>query len=97
MNGSYPYHLKQRILGDRGHLSNKSCANYMSKFIGENTKGVILIHLSEENNRKEIAYDTFTSTIKDNNKQVEKINQWTIARLTVTSHGHVNCIGRPLS
>lgn len=73
MNGSYPYHLKQRILGDRGHLSNKACADYMSKFIGDNTKGVILIHLSEENNRKEVAYETFTNTIKDNCKNLENI------------------------
>lgn len=73
MNGSYPYHLKQRILGDRGHLSNKSCADYMAKFIGDNTKGVILIHLSEENNRKEIAYSTLTDMLKENNKDVENI------------------------
>jgi len=73
MNGSYPYHLKQRILGDRGHLSNKSCADYMAQFVGDNTKGVILIHLSEENNRKEIAYSTFTNTLKENNKAVENI------------------------
>jgi len=26
MNGTYPYHLKQRILGDKGHLSNKDCS-----------------------------------------------------------------------
>lgn len=73
MNGRYPYHLKQRILGDRGHLSNKACAYYMANFIGENTKGVILIHLSEENNRGEIAYSTFTNILKENNKTVEKI------------------------
>lgn len=73
MNGKYPYHLKQRILGDRGHLSNKACADYMAKFIGDNTKGVILIHLSEENNRKEIAYSTFTDMLKENNKNVENI------------------------
>lgn len=73
MNGSYPYHLKQRILGDRGHLSNKACADYMSTFIGNNTKGVILIHLSEENNKKEIAYSTFENTLKENNKSIEQI------------------------
>lgn len=73
MNGPYPYHIKQRILGDRGHLSNKSCADYMAKFIGNNTKGVILIHLSEENNRREIAYSTFTNILNQNHKTVENI------------------------
>lgn len=73
MNGSYPYHLKQRILGDRGHLSNKACADYMVDFIGEKTKGVILIHLSEENNDKSLAYKTFTNTLKDNKKEIEQV------------------------
>ena len=32
-----------------------------------------MIHLSEENNREEIAYSTFTNTLKENHKTVEKI------------------------
>lgn len=59
MEGKYPYHLKQRILGDKGHLSNKQCSNYLTEFTGEKTKSVILAHLSEENNspdKAEIAY-----------------------------------------
>ena len=71
--GPYPYKLKQRILGDRGHLSNKACADYMVDFIGEKTKGVILIHLSEENNDKSLAYKTFTNTLKDNKKEIEQV------------------------
>ena len=73
MNGKYPYHLKQRILGDRGHLSNEACANYMTKFVGNNTRGAILIHLSEENNRKEIAYSTFINTLKEKDKILENV------------------------
>ena len=73
MNGPYPYHLKQRILGDRGHLSNKSCADYMLKFIGEKTKGVVLIHLSEQNNQKELAYSTLFTTLEQNHKMIENI------------------------
>lgn len=57
MEGSYPFHLKQRILGDRGHLSNKQCGYYLSKLIGDNTENIILIHLSQDNNRQEIAYE----------------------------------------
>ena len=73
MNGSYPYHLKQRILGDRGHLSNKACADYMVDFIGEKTKGVVLIHLSEENNNHTLAYQTFTNTLKNNEKELKNV------------------------
>ena len=62
MNGHYPYHIKQRILGDRGHLSNKDSAYYLSKFIGENTKTIILAHLSEENNTQELALKSIKET-----------------------------------
>lgn len=55
MDGHYPFHIKQRILGDRGHLSNKQCAYYLSKLIGNKTHQIILIHLSEENNKEELA------------------------------------------
>ena len=50
MNGSYPYMLKQRVLSDTGHLSNKSATSYLKKVIGPNTKYVILAHISENNN-----------------------------------------------
>ncbi|MBS7021209.1 MAG: MBL fold metallo-hydrolase [Firmicutes bacterium] len=66
MEGSYPYHLKQRILGDRGHLSNKDSSYYLSKLIGPDTKEIILIHLSEENNDETIAYQTCAEKITQN-------------------------------
>jgi phosphoribosyl 1,2-cyclic phosphodiesterase len=71
MNGSYPYHLKKRILGDKGHLSNKDSSYYLSKIIGSNTKYIILAHLSEENNTKEKALETFLS--HDSNKEIKTV------------------------
>lgn len=53
-NGSYPYHLKQRIRSDRGHISNDDTCSYLKKIIGKNTKYIMLAHLSEENNNPEI-------------------------------------------
>lgn len=50
MKGKYPHHLKQRILSDRGHLSNEDCNYYLTKLIGSKTKNVILAHMSQENN-----------------------------------------------
>ena len=73
MNGHYPYHIKQRILGDKGHLSNKDSAYYLSKFVGNNTKCVILAHLSKANNTKELALETLQDCLKKCNKDVEKI------------------------
>ena len=57
-NGSYPFHLRQRILSDKGHLSNYDSAKYLAKFIGDNTRKIILAHLSEENNTPELALST---------------------------------------
>lgn len=63
--GKYPYHLKQRILSDRGHLSNEMSSKYLSEFIGDNTKKVILIHLSHENNNPDIALNTLKNKLKE--------------------------------
>jgi len=58
MVGKYPYYLKQRILGDRGHLSNETSADLISKLIHPNLKHILLAHLSKENNYEELAYET---------------------------------------
>ncbi|MCR4962294.1 MAG: MBL fold metallo-hydrolase [Firmicutes bacterium] len=54
--GPYPYFLKKRILGDRGHLSNRQAGVALRRLIGENTKYVVLTHLSQNNNTPETAY-----------------------------------------
>ena len=71
--GRYPYHLQQRILGDKGHLSNKDSAYYLSKLIGDKTKKIILIHLSEENNKPEIALKTLLDTLNKNDLPIPDI------------------------
>lgn len=53
--GSYPFPLKQRILGDRGHLSNELAAKTALYLVQNGTEHVMLGHLSRENNRPEIA------------------------------------------
>ncbi|GCF95251.1 metallo-hydrolase [Enterococcus florum] len=61
--GPYPWSLKQRILGDRGHLSNEDGAIVMTDIIGDHTKRVYLGHLSKENNLKELAHMTMEETL----------------------------------
>ena len=56
--GRYPYYLKERIASEHGHLCNDDCAAELVKLIGNGTKQVILGHLSEENNRPELAAKT---------------------------------------
>ena len=53
--GPYPYSLKQRIRGERGHLSNDSCANTLRRLVRSGTMRFILAHLSRENNHPELA------------------------------------------
>jgi phosphoribosyl 1,2-cyclic phosphodiesterase len=55
--GRYPYPLKQRILGKKGHLSNEASGRLLSKLLNNGMKHVILSHLSQENNLPELAYE----------------------------------------
>jgi phosphoribosyl 1,2-cyclic phosphodiesterase len=73
MNGNRPHYLKHRILGDKGHLSNKDSAYYLSKFIGANTSCIVLAHLSEDNNSSDIARAVLEESLKKINKKVDKI------------------------
>lgn len=56
--GPYPYYLKQRILGDRGHLSNELSGRLLSRILHDGMKKIVLGHLSKENNMAELAYET---------------------------------------
>lgn len=56
--GGYPYYLKKRILGERGHLSNELCGQLLGKLLHDRFQTVVLGHLSKENNYPELAYET---------------------------------------
>lgn len=60
--GSYPYNLKQRILGPLGHLSNRRMAQVVAE-LRRRPQKLILAHLSESNNRPELAMDTVKSVL----------------------------------
>lgn len=53
-NDHYPLMLKQRIMGETGHLSNLDCHRYLTQLIGPKTKYVLFAHLSPHNNTKEL-------------------------------------------
>lgn len=57
-NGPYPYQLKERILSNKGHLSNDACADEAVRLIESGTTRLFLGHLSKENNFPELAYQT---------------------------------------
>lgn len=64
-NGIYPEYLKSRILSDRGHLSNDSCAAFLPHVVQNGTKRIILAHLSQDNNTASLALDTAEKALKE--------------------------------
>lgn len=70
-NGPYPEFLKNRILSENGHLSNKNSAR-LACFLAENgVKCLTLAHLSKENNTKELAYNTVSDLLTKNNLEID--------------------------
>ncbi|MCM1194358.1 MAG: MBL fold metallo-hydrolase [Corallococcus sp.] len=63
-HGSYHYLLKKRILSDSGHLSNAQTAEILARLASGKLKNVILAHLSEENNTKELAFNSAFEALK---------------------------------
>ena len=56
--GPYPYSLKMRILGDKGHLSNDASARLIKEILHSDLQHISLGHLSKENNFPDLAYQT---------------------------------------
>lgn len=73
MEGKYPYMLKQRVISDKGHLSNRYTGKYLNKTIGKNTKYVILAHLSEHNNTPELALAQVKEELAENSFDTNNI------------------------
>ncbi len=62
-NGPYPYHLKRRILSDRGHLSNAACAGFLPELLKSGVRRYMLAHLSDTNNTPRLALETSLSVL----------------------------------
>ena len=61
--GKYPYYLKRRILGDKGHLSNETAGQLLCRLLHDNMKQILLGHLSRENNYEALAYETVCAEV----------------------------------
>lgn len=73
-SGNYPYFLKERVIGNFGHLSNALSAEAVEYLIKKGTKKFILAHLSEENNIPELALETVRSRLLTNNIDLSDIS-----------------------
>lgn len=63
--GRYPYELKRRILGAKGHLSNDSAGKAALELVRRGVHGIILGHLSGENNFPELAYQSVSCVLQN--------------------------------
>lgn len=70
-HGPYPYPLKQRILGAKGHLSNELCAKLLPHLVNHGAESFMLAHLSEENNHPDIAYRESYRSLTDSGIEVD--------------------------
>ncbi len=69
--GRYPWPLKQRILGDHGHLCNEMAGKIVAHLAQCGTKRFLLGHLSQENNFPELAYRTVCNALME--KQINPV------------------------
>ena len=74
LNTNRTYQLKQRILSDVGHLCNEDSAIAATQIIGNNTKEIILAHLSEEANTPELALAAYVKIFKHFGLDIDKYN-----------------------
>lgn len=58
--GRYPYHLKRRIRGGNGHLSNRQALEIFINHRSNHLSHLLLSHLSRDNNRPELVYELFS-------------------------------------
>ncbi len=77
-----PMPLIQRIMSDYGHLCNEDSAFATLEIIGENTKEIILAHISEEANSPETALSAYKKIFNYKGIDIDKYNvkvanQWT--------------------
>lgn len=54
-DGPYPWHLKQRVRGRHGHLSNTQAAELLEDLLWPELQAVFMAHMSETNNTEELA------------------------------------------
>ena len=69
LEGSYPWHLKQRIRSSHGHLSNAQAASMLESALSGSLRQVILAHLSEENNRPACALNAANRVLYEQGAQ----------------------------
>lgn len=74
LNGEYPWTLKNRVKGNRGHISNEEASKLIASIADNRMRKIILLHLSSENNHPELALRELKELI-GSNKDIEVSSQ----------------------
>lgn len=80
--GPYPWRLKRRVFGEEGHLSNDQAAAILARSVGPRTRHVFLGHLSEKNNRADLALASAARVL-------ERLGR-TDVRIEIAPRGHAS-------
>ena len=64
LHGSYSQMLKDRVMGEKGHLDNEVAANFVAEHYHEGLHYAFLCHLSKDNNTEEIALTTMRQALE---------------------------------
>lgn len=72
-NGPYPWPLKRRVAGARGHLSNGACAELALATLASKSRQLWLAHLSRTNNRHELALRTVAARLQAEGAGIDSI------------------------
>ena len=87
--GPYPQHLKERIAGPNGHMSNHEMADYLSHHFPQRLKHLWLCHLSKDNNHPELAFKTVELAFRQENIIVGKDVEVTPLKRTTPSEMYI--------
>lgn len=79
--GPYPWHLKQRVRSRHGHLSNQDSRDLLGRVLSPDVSHVILGHLSETNNRPEIALSVVAEALNGHKAELIAACQWQAAKI----------------
>src|SRR5699024_10066331 len=67
----YPWNVKQRILGDSGHISNEESGLVLSEVITNETKRIYIANLSQDNNMKDLARMSVDQVLQERDVNID--------------------------
>ena len=71
--GHYPWSIKRRILGDKGHLSNEAAGEALCDVLTNKTKSVYMAHLSRDHNLMDLARLTLNNIVQERAPEAKQL------------------------